>query len=848
MVRMVTCHDSQSRLTPLGCHAIQPRDIILKLHARFAIAAPPRVPMTTAPAHETGSSAVTRLLDRQAPSWSRNAWAALRRWAWVAWIAFAIPGLLAYFLGAGVDQDAQYNLFGSLAVVGMLAGTFLHDSDTKGWWRIAAFGIGLYVLGDLTYSYLMTFGDVPLPSVADAAYLTGFVVFAIAVTRLAATDHREGMRSALLDAALVATGVGIVTWRSIIEPFAGSATDPVPALVAMAYPMLDVLLVFVLLRHVLASSRKSPSLWLLSIGVVLFLAADLVYTSMSISETYETGMLIDVGWLVGYVLFAAAALHPTMGKLAVNEAEADPISNRRIALLVVVISISGGAIALSPVETPSQVIGTAIAVVVLLGLTLARFVGSLVNTRTLLSEATELRDGMVKAARTDDLTGLPNRAGFTKIMEAALARQGSRIGLLYLDLDAFRVVNDTWGHATGDDLLVLAAGRLCETIDRDDVVARFGGDEFSVLVLDATSPDGCAALAERILARFSEPYVVQGVSITIHPSIGISVSAPGDDAVGLLRQADLAMYDAKRQGGKRWALFEQAHEMVVERYRLAHELATAIDADELVVHYQPVSDLETGEVVALEALVRWQHPRHGLLQPGAFIGVAESAGLIGRLDLWVLHASLAQVRSWMDAGLWTPERRMHVNFAPTDLEDPAIVTNIGSALRDAGVPAGALSVEVTESALLEVDRTRLHLQGIADLGASLSLDDFGTRYAVLATLADLPFTTLKVDRSFVTGIESPARARLFEGILRLAEGLGLETLAEGIETESQRAILRGLGCQLGQGYLLGRPVPPAEVEHALAPTAGRELARPHVPRAPRRLLDGEPDLPAAAAI
>jgi EAL domain-containing protein (putative c-di-GMP-specific phosphodiesterase class I) len=284
------------------------------------------------------------------------------------------------------------------------------------------------------------------------------------------------------------------------------------------------------------------------------------------------------------------------------------------------------------------------------------------------------------------------------------------------------------------------------------------------------------------------------------------------------------MYDAKRQGGNRWSLFDQAHEQIVERYRLAKELEVAIDAGELVVHYQPVCALENGEVVALEALVRWQHPQHGLLQPGAFIGVAESAGLIRRLDLWVLRASLDQVRSWTADGLWTPQRRMHVNFAPTDLEDPTIVQDIATALHEVGVPPGVLSVEVTESALLEVDRTRSHLQQIADLGVSLSLDDFGTRYAVLATLADLPFTTLKVDRSFVEGIESPRRARLFEGILRLAEQLGLQTLAEGIETESQRAIVRALGCQLGQGYLLGRPVPPAEIQGLLFPASGRETS------------------------
>jgi diguanylate cyclase (GGDEF)-like protein len=804
--------------------------------------------MTTTPARQSEGAAVTGILDRQAPSWSRTALLALRRWAWVGWIAFAIPGLLAYFLAPDADHGAQYNLFGTLSVLGMLAGTFLHESDKRGWWRLAAFGIGLYVLGDVTYTYLAAAGDVPFPSLADALYLTGFVVFAIAVTRLAELARSDPLRPALLDAALVATCVGIITWRLIIAPVTEAATDPLTAAIAMAFPMLDVLLAFVLLLYLLTDSHKAPSLWLLGIGLAAFLAADLAYASMSINGTYEAGMIVDAGWLVGYVMFAAAALHPTMGKLAVNAAAADPISNRRIALLVVVTSISGGAIALSPVETESQVVGAAVSVTALLVLSLLRFVGSLVDTRRLLVESTQLRDRVIRAARTDDLTGMPNRAGFTQTLRIALAQPGSRVGLLYFDLDEFTVVNNTWGHSTGDELLVLAASRLCEAVDSGDVVARFGGDEFSILVRGAATSDGCAAIADRILARFNEPFAIAGVSITVRPSIGIAVGGPGDDEVGLLRQADLAMYHAKQQGGRRWSLFEHAHEMVVDRYRLATELEAAIDAGELVVHYQPVCDLHTGRVVAVEALVRWQHPQRGLLQPDDFIGVAESAGLIGRLDLWVLQASLAQVRSWMDAGLWTPRHRMHVNFAPTDLEDPAIVMDIASALRDAGVPAGALSVEVTESALLEVDRTRLHLEQIAGLGVSLSLDDFGTRYAVLGTLAELPFTTLKVDRSFVVGIESAPRARLFEGILRLAEGLGLETLAEGIETESHRAIVSSLGCQLGQGYLLGRPVPPADVERALAPTGGRDRGRPHALRHPDRHPDGDPDLHAATAV
>lgn len=353
-------------------------------------------------------------------------------------------------------------------------------------------------------------------------------------------------------------------------------------------------------------------------------------------------------------------------------------------------------------------------------------------------------------------------------------------------------------------------------------MARLGGDEFGILAAAATERE-VQPLAERIVARFRPPFALTQALVSTHPSIGIALGRSGDDGARLLRHADVAMYDAKRRGGRRWELFGAAHEALVEQYRLVNELEHAIEAGELRVHYQPIVDLDTHDVVAVEALARWQHPERGLLAPGVFIPLAESNGLVREVDRWVLRTALREVRSLLDAGAWPPGCRVHVNFSPGDLDDPAIVDVVSGALRDHAVPASTLSVEVTESALLEADRTRQHLEGIAELGVSLSLDDFGTRYAVLATLADLPFHTLKIDRSFVLSLENPARVRLFEGIIRLAERLGLDTLAEGIETDEQREAVHHLGCRLGQGYLLGRPMPPDELRRRLAATGA---ARP----------------------
>jgi diguanylate cyclase (GGDEF)-like protein len=412
---------------------------------------------------------------------------------------------------------------------------------------------------------------------------------------------------------------------------------------------------------------------------------------------------------------------------------------------------------------------------------------------------------------------MPNRAAFGEALRAALSGGGDAVGVLYLDLDQFKAVNDTWGHSSGDELLVAVAGRLRGALRGSDVVARLGGDEFGILVAAAPDPDGPLQLAERILQLFEAPFALSETTVSIRASIGIVVGEAGDEGVHLLRQADIAMYDAKRQGGGRWQRFTDTHELIADRYRLANELEVAIDAGELVLHYQPIVDLDSGAIVAAEALVRWQHPEHGLLKPDAFIPVAESSGLIARLDRWVLRAAMEQARTWLDAGIWRESGRIHVNVAPGDLEDPEIVGVVADTLRETRVPAGVLALEVTESALLEVEVTRRHIEEIARLGVSLSLDDFGTRYAVLATLADLPFTTLKIDRAFVLALENPARARLFEGIVKLAERLGLDPLAEGIETEQQRSLVRAHGCRLAQGFLLGRPMPAADLASLLTP-------------------------------
>ena len=429
---------------------------------------------------------------------------------------------------------------------------------------------------------------------------------------------------------------------------------------------------------------------------------------------------------------------------------------------------------------------------------------------------------IMQLATRDALTGLPNRAALMDRLHQgvrAAQRSGNLLAVLFLDLDRFKWINDTLGHDLGDALLQEMALRLSRAVRECDTVARLGGDEFAIVLGDLWQVADAEAVAAKIVDVITRPLEVRGHALRVGGSVGVAVYPfQAHDEESLLRHADLAMYHAKESGGNRHQLFsEQMNARAVERMTVESELRAAIAAGQLELHYQPQLCLEDGRLAGMEALVRWRHPRLGLLAPGRFVPLAEDCGLIWELGLAVLELALAQLAAWDRAGLEVP--RIAVNVSPAQLR-PELVERIVEILDRHGVAARRLEIELTESALTaDGPAANGLLQALRRMGASIAIDDFGVGYSSLTLLRRLPISALKIDRSFVAELATNRQdAAIVEAILRMAHSVGLRTVAEGVEHAEQQAALGELGCQEVQGYLCARPL---EAKAASAWLAGQ---------------------------
>jgi len=443
--------------------------------------------------------------------------------------------------------------------------------------------------------------------------------------------------------------------------------------------------------------------------------------------------------------------------------------------------------------------------------------GVVINARD-ITVSHKLESDLRFAAYHDSLTGLANRLLLMKKIEETRQDDSiAGIALLFIDLDEFKTINDGLGHAAGDEVLNLVASRLRGVLRLRDTAARLGGDEFAVLLTECYSDDDVTALANRVLAAIREPIEIADRELHISASIGISV-AWGDrpSPTTMLRDADAAMYKAKQAGKNRAELFESSlQETAMDRLELSTDLRSAIDTGELFLLYQPIIDLETEEIVGLEALVRWEHPTRGTLGPGVFIELAEQTGLIVPLGRWVLREACRQMAEWDAAGLDTP--KMSVNLSARQLSDANLIAELTDSLETHSISPDRLCIEVTESLLIdETEFTMERLREIHDVGVSLAVDDFGTGYSSLSYLRRYPFDRLKIDRAFVQAMGDGASSRerdieIVRAIIDLATRLDVDVVAEGIETETEWHLLQNLGCGLGQGFYFSRPVPPVEI-------------------------------------
>ena len=958
-------------------------------------------------------------------------------------------------------------------------------------WILIICGVTTFALGDITYDILTVYlHEVnPFPSVADGFYVATYLFLAAGLmTMIRVRRRREHDTGALLDALIITSGLAVLSWVYLIEPYVrATGMTTFSKVTSIAYPLGDILLLGVLARLVLGDGRRNMSLRIFSVGVLGVLVADCGYGWIQLHGTWKVGGPTDLGWVLFYVCFGAAALHPAMRGVTVEQpGRARPLTVGTLALLsaaalaapalliwrdaggrptdagvlasasaVVFVLVmfrltglaraqaviarreqalrsfserlvaatersdvwnaavdavvatgaptvtgcvvtGGGApveeivaaswidlvgaqvgvsapsgpgdvtvslrpgsdlppatnwtelelakhnvvermllahIRAFPVDLRAILDGVADQVILALGrvdlaqmnhqgrterkfqsmvqhstdlITLlgadqrvlypsptvttvlgrspnaiighllsefihpddvaaaqAQFtkilnggrgasttfeyrvahvdghwrnidavmtnlleeadVGAIVLNGRDVTDRRVLEQELLHQAFHDTLTGLANRALFLDRLSHAMDVGGRRVdpvAVLFLDLDDFKTVNDSLGHPVGDHLLVAVADRLRTAIRPGDTVARFGGDEFAVLVESGTMPEAAELVAKRITEALAPSFRVQDNDVTVRASIGIAFGQrPNESPDDLLRDADLAMYLAKHNGKGRFEMYRpDMHTEAVHRLETAAELRVGLAAHEFEVFYQPIVDTHGGELLGVEALVRWRHPTRGIIAPTEFIPIAESTGLIIPLGRQVLRDAARQVGAWHRSGLVNDQFYVSVNVSAVQLREPTLVADVAQALEDSGLPADGLVLEVTESTLIEsLDLTLPHLNALKTLGIRLAVDDFGTGYSSLSYLADLPVSIVKIDKSFIDRITRDVEgSAVIRGVIDLSRALGLSCIAEGVESADQLAILDCLGCDSVQGYLFARPASALDVEDTLS--------------------------------
>ncbi len=452
--------------------------------------------------------------------------------------------------------------------------------------------------------------------------------------------------------------------------------------------------------------------------------------------------------------------------------------------------------------------------------------GEIIGVVAIIHDVTERKraeEQLQHNAFHDSLTGLPNRALFLDRLERLIKHAQRHVqhvfAVLFLDLDRFKVVNDSLGHAVGDDLLIAIGRRLEACLREGDSVARLGGDEFAVLLDDVRDVNEATRVTDRILRELSAPFFLRGHEVFTSSSIGIALSSTGYARSGdLLRDADTAMYRAKTAGRGRYEVFDRTmHVEAVGQLKIETDLRHAADRDELLLYYQPIIALERGEITSFEALLRWQHPQHGLLLPAEFIPLAEETGMIVEIGWWVLRAACRQARTWLDAYPDRAHLSISVNLSARQFAQCKLVEQIDSILAETGCPASALKLEITESVVMhDAPQAAAMLSALKRRGIGLCIDDFGTGYSSLSYLKSFPIDTLKIDRSFVAQVDDNGGSiELIETIVALSRILGLSAVAEGVETAEQLELVRRLGSHYAQGFYFATPMAVCDAEALL---------------------------------
>jgi diguanylate cyclase len=696
-------------------------------------------------------------------------------------------------------------LVGVTTVIAVVVGRFLHRPTVVFPWTMFAVACIGFIAGA---GLRQTLEGLPTAPVADAFTLAGYAGMFIAFVALLRNRRANGAgQHELVDGAIVCVAAAAAALVFLALPVVDSQGWSAFTVLVGAYPVIDVAVVFVAVLLYWTSAERVVSFWLLAGTMTFMLVGDIGYAYIGTQGHVVGSPLLDLPFVVAFGCFGAAALHPSMTELSdIQPRAVQSWSRPRLVVLTPAMLVPPAVLVINTSPGTDGVCGAASAIVAIL--LLVRAVGA-------VGEHTVSQQDLRHQATHDALTGLANRARLVERVEAFIRRSerdGGRVDLLFLNLDSFKLINDTWGHQTGDQVLRTAGERLRSIVDASDILARLGSDEFVVAryVTPGQSRSG-ETLAADIIDSFRAPLSDTESAVAATASVGLVCSTHPATAEGLLRDAHTALYRAKGSGRNRCVTFDSTmHDAVRRRVETELALRHALQRQQFLLHYQPIVNLETCQVVGVEALIRWAHPSMGMIPPLDFIPVAEETGLIVEIGEWVMSEALRQLSDWRAEGhddLWVA-----VNVSARQLRDARLVDHVESALRRFGIPPDKLVVEITETAMMSDERSSADLLNrLRALGVPLAVDDFGTGYSSLGHLRTFPVSKVKIDRSFVSGLDTDNDdAEIVRAVVAMSLAMGLDVVAEGIETPGQRALLLQTGVQLGQGWLFGRAEAPGD--------------------------------------
>jgi len=737
---------------------------------------------------------------------------------WARFIALQLALVLGAVSGAfGSFEPIAILLVGSMALGGMVYSIRRYrPAHVWTWWTIAG-ALFVFMVGAMARASLHTTGNLTATRslIPDLISLPGYVVLAtgfLGFSFARSSSAQERPLGVVLDGIIAALALLSLAWVFVMEPLLLRYQTPMPVRFVLAcYPAMSIFLVVITFRIAFSPDQeRRPAYWALLGAMVCMFTGDAMYMFAEIGALHIPNRFLDFPYAMAYLGAAAMAVHPSMRALT----EPCPLTRSKpSAGRILVVAVALLVPALLVLDRPAAALRDRFAlfsiIAVLAGATVWRIVQALHTAER--SEAL-----MAHQAMHDSLTGLPNRRMVHEHLTSVLRRKpidDTHVALLFLDLDRFKLVNDTLGHTQGDQLLVSVGRRLQEHVRSTDLVTRIGGDEFMIVLGEVASVSHALDLANRLRSCLREPFVVNGTEFYVSASVGLSFASGDDptaDAEVLVREADTAMYQAKDAGRDSVAVFDESmRAKVSERVELEKDLRHAVARNELHLVYQPILRLPHGPVEGVEALVRWAHPTLGVIAPAKFIPLAEENGLIAEIGTWVMEEALRQLSVWRHHGPHMRDLHVAVNLSAAQLHDEHLVERVAAALERNGLEGSSLCLELTESVVMEDPRAAVAvLSQLRQLGVKLAIDDFGTEYSSLAYLKRFPVTSLKIDKSFVDSLaeEDSSDATLVAAVVAMAHALGISTIAEGVEIPTQAQRLVALGCDSVQGYLYSRPV------------------------------------------